>query len=69
MLAFVVIDCSYLRFHTLFTRGPKVRLFARHSGSFGLPKSSFAEHDIVTAVANKKVALSPLGRNEYEKRR
>jgi hypothetical protein len=27
MLAFVVIDCSYLRFHALFTRGPKVRLF------------------------------------------
>jgi hypothetical protein len=27
MLAFSVIDCSYLRFHTLFTRGPKVRRF------------------------------------------
>jgi len=27
ILAFVIIDGSYLRFHTLFTRGPKVRLF------------------------------------------
>ena len=26
MLAFVVIDCSYLRFRALFTRGPKVHV-------------------------------------------
>jgi hypothetical protein len=31
ILAFVFIECSYLRFHTTFDQGPKVRLFARHN--------------------------------------
>jgi hypothetical protein len=31
ILAFVVLDLSYLLFHATFDRGVKVRLFARHN--------------------------------------
>ncbi len=49
MLAFVVIEFSYLRFHTLFTRGPKVRLFCSPQ-CYRLKRCSSKDTNIVISL-------------------